>query len=112
LTLAIVSKYAKGALPPRPDPFAIADPTTFERELTEAGFHEVITHALPFQFHSASLDVFLQSTASRLTSNVMGQLNQQEQQQLLEEVRQALSQFEGPQGLVAPAELLLGVGSK
>jgi hypothetical protein len=30
----------------------------------------------------------------------------------LGEVRQALSQFEGSHGLVAPAELLLGVGSK
>jgi hypothetical protein len=30
----------------------------------------------------------------------------------LGEVRQALSQFEGSDGLVAPAELLLGVGSK
>lgn len=112
LTLAIISKYAKGAPSPGPDPFALSDPTIFKRELTEAGFHEVTTHALPFQFHSASLDAFLQSTASRLTASVMGQLSPQEQQQLLEEVRQALSQFEGPQGLVAPAELLLGVGSK
>ncbi|HEU5227455.1 MAG TPA: hypothetical protein VFU49_06545 [Ktedonobacteraceae bacterium] len=30
----------------------------------------------------------------------------------LEEVRQALSQFEVSQGFVAPAEFLLGVGSK
>jgi hypothetical protein len=42
----------------------------------------------------------------------MGQLSKPEQQQLLEEVREALSQFEGSQGLVAPAEFLLGVASK
>jgi hypothetical protein len=42
----------------------------------------------------------------------MGQLSKPEQQHLLEEVRQALSQFEGSHGLVAPAEFLLGVGSK
>ncbi len=29
---------------------------------------------------------------------------------MLEEVRQAVRQFEGPQGIVAPAALLLGVG--
>jgi hypothetical protein len=40
------------------------------------------------------------------------QLSPQEQQQLLEEVRQAVSQFEGPDGFVAPAEMLLGVGTK
>jgi ubiquinone/menaquinone biosynthesis C-methylase UbiE len=112
LPLAILSKYARGASSHLPNPFALSDPTVFERELTEAGFYEVITRAIPFQSHYASLDAFLQSTASRLTAGVMGQLSQQEQQQLLGEVRQALSQFEGSHGLVAPAELLLGVGSK
>jgi ubiquinone/menaquinone biosynthesis C-methylase UbiE len=112
LPLAIVSKYARGAPSHQPDAFALSDPAVFERELTEAGFDEVTTRALPFRSHYASLDAFLQSTARRLTASVMGQLNQQEQQRLLEEVRQALNQFEGDYGLVAPAELLLGVGSK
>jgi ubiquinone/menaquinone biosynthesis C-methylase UbiE len=111
LPLAILSNYARGASSHRPNPFALSDPTVFERELTEAGFYGVITRALPFQSHYASLDAFLQSTANRLTAGVMGQLSQQEQQQLLEEVRQALSQFEGSHGLVAPAEFLLGVGT-
>ncbi len=112
LPLAIVSHYAGGTSSHRPDPFALSDPEVFERELTEAGFDEVTTRALPFQSHYASLEAFLQSTASRLTADVMGQLSQPEQQQLLGEVREALSQFEGSHGLVAPAELLLGVGSK
>jgi ubiquinone/menaquinone biosynthesis C-methylase UbiE len=112
LPLAMLSNYARGASSHLPHPFALSDPTVFERELTEAGFDEVITRALPFQSHYASLDAFLHSTASRLTAGVMGQLSQHEQQQLLGEVRQALSLFEGSHGLVAPAELLLGVGSK
>jgi ubiquinone/menaquinone biosynthesis C-methylase UbiE len=112
LPLAMVSNSARGASSPLPDPFALSDPSVFERELTEAGFSGVITRALPFQSHYASLDAFLQSTASRLTAGVMGQLSKPEQQHLLEEVRQALSQFEGSHGLVAPAEFLLGVGSK
>ncbi|HET8853920.1 MAG TPA: methyltransferase domain-containing protein [Ktedonobacteraceae bacterium] len=110
--LAMLAKYARGASSHLPHPFALSDPTVFERELTEAGFYEVITRALPLQSHYASLDAFLQSTASRLTAGVMGQLRKPEQQHLLGEVRQALSQFEGSHGLVAPAELLLGVGSK
>jgi ubiquinone/menaquinone biosynthesis C-methylase UbiE len=112
LPLAIVSHYAGGTSSHRPHPFALSDPGVFERELMEAGFDEVTTRALPFQSHYASLDAFLQSTASRLTADVMGQLRKPEQQQLLGEVREALSQFEGSHGLVAPAELLLGVGSK
>jgi len=112
LPLAIVATYARGASSHGPDPFALSDPSVFERELTEAGFDEVITRALPFESHYASLNAFLQSTASRLTAGVMGQLRKPEQQHLLGEVRQALSQFEGSHGLVAPAEFLLGVGSK
>lgn len=111
LPLAILSKYAREASSHPPNLFALSDPAVFERELTETGFYVVITHALPFQSHYASLDAFLHSTASRLIAGVMGQLSQQEQQQLLEEVRQALRQFEGSHGLVAPAELLLGVGT-
>ena len=112
LPLNILSRYASGASSPGPNPFALSDPRVFERELTDAGFHEVSTRALPFQSHYASLEAFLHSTGSRLIAGVLGQLSQQEQQHLLEEVRQALSQFEGSDGLVAPAELLLGVGSK
>jgi len=112
LPLAIVSNYARGAPSHLPNPLALSDPTIFEGELTEAGFSEVSTRALPFQSHYASLDAFLHSTASRLTAGVMGQLSPHAQQHLVGEVRQALSQFEGPHGLVAPAELLLGVGSK
>ena len=112
LPLAIVSTYARGVSSPLPDPFALSDPSVFERELTGAGFDGVITRALPFQSHYASLDAFQQSTASRLTAGVIGQLRKSEQQHLLGEVREALSQFEGSHGLVAPAEFLLGVGSK
>jgi ubiquinone/menaquinone biosynthesis C-methylase UbiE len=112
LPLAIVAHYASGVPSPRPNPFALSDPTVFERELTEAGFSEVSTRVLPFESHYASLDAFLHSTGSRLLAGVMGQLSQEEQQHLLGEVRQALNQFEGARGLVAPAELLLGVGSK
>jgi ubiquinone/menaquinone biosynthesis C-methylase UbiE len=111
-TLVIVAKYARAAPPDGPNPFALSDPAVFERDLKEAGFREVMTSAIPFTSHYASLDAFLESTASRLTASVMGQLSQQEQQHLLEEVRQALSPFEGSEGLVAPAEMLLGAGSK
>jgi ubiquinone/menaquinone biosynthesis C-methylase UbiE len=112
LPLAILSRYASGVSSPGPNPFALSDPRVFEREFTEAGFHEVSTRALPFQSHYASLEAYLHSTGSRLIAGVLGQLSQQEQQHLLGEMRQALSQFEGSDGLVAPAELLLGVGSK
>jgi hypothetical protein len=66
-----------------------------------------------FESHFTSSEAFLSSTGSRLIAGgVAGHLTRREEEQLLREVRQALSQFEGHQGLVAPAEILLGVGSK
>ncbi|QBD79108.1 methyltransferase domain-containing protein [Ktedonosporobacter rubrisoli] len=112
LPLAIVEKYAHETSPQRADPFALSEPKVLAKELTEAGFNEIITSALPFQSHYPSLDAYLNSTASRLTAGVMKQLSQPEQQHLLEEVREAVRQFEGEHGFVAPAELLLGAGRK
>jgi ubiquinone/menaquinone biosynthesis C-methylase UbiE len=116
LPLDIVSRYASGASTPGPtpgpNPFALSDPSVFEQDLTEAGFHLVSVQALPFEVQYVSSEAFLHSTGRRLIAGGMGQLTRHEQEDLLGEVRQAVSQFEGPQGLVAPAEFLLGVGSK
>jgi ubiquinone/menaquinone biosynthesis C-methylase UbiE len=112
LPLGILSKYTSGASSSGPNPFALSDPSVFEQELREAGFHTVSAQALPFESHYTSSEAFLNSTGSRLIAGVVGHLTRHEEEQLLREVRQALSQFEGPQGLVAPAEFLLGVGGK
>jgi hypothetical protein len=42
----------------------------------------------------------------------LARLEAEPRQRLLEEVRRAVHQFEEPQGFMAPAELLLGVGMK
>ena len=112
LPLAIVAKYTTApAL--TPNPFSLAGPGVFEQALREAGFRTVSVQAVPIQFHFASMDTFFQQMPNNpVTTNAMKQLSQQDQQRLQEEIRQALSQFEGPEGLVFPAELLLGVGTR
>jgi ubiquinone/menaquinone biosynthesis C-methylase UbiE len=112
LPLGILARYASAVSSPGPTPFALSDPSVLEQDLTDAGFHMVSVQALPFASHYASSDAFLRSTGSRMIAGVVGQLTRHEQEQMLREMRQVLSQFEGPQGLVAPAEFLLGVGSK
>jgi ubiquinone/menaquinone biosynthesis C-methylase UbiE len=112
LPLAIVSKYSRGASSTQPNPLSLSEAALFERELTQAGFHEIVTRTVPFESHYASVEAYLQSTAGRLVAGVMGQLSPQEQRQLLMEVGQAVSPFEGPHGLVAPSEFLLGIGRK
>lgn len=110
--LAIVTKYA--TVPDlKPNPFSLAGPGVFEQALKEADFREVSVQAVSIQFRFASMDAYFQQMANNpVTTNAMKQLNQQDQQRLQEEIRQALSQFEGPEGLVFPAELLLGAGRR
>ena len=110
--LGIVSKYSQGASSDFPNPLSLADRTVFTQYLTQAGFQDVITHAIAFESHYDSLDTYLHSTVGRLIAGVLGRLSPQEQRQLWEEVRQAVSRFDGPQGFVAPAEFLLGIGTK
>jgi hypothetical protein len=95
-----------------PNPFSLAGSGVFEQALRQAGFREVSVHAVPIQFHFASMDALFQQIPNNPVADAMKQLNQQDQQRLLEEIRQALSQFEGPEGLMFPAELLLGVGTR
>lgn len=111
IPLAITAKYIAGPVPIS-GPFSLAGAGVYEQALREAGFREVSVQAIPIQLHFASMDAFFQQMPSASTANVMKQLDQQDQQRLQGEIRQALSQFEGVEGLVLPAELLLGAGAR
>lgn len=113
MPLAIMAKYV--TMPAlSPNPFSLGGSGVFEQALSSAGFREVNVQVVPIQFHFASMDAYFyfQQTPNTPLANTMKQLNQQDQQRLLEEIRHAVSQFEGPEGLVFPAELLLGVGRR
>ena len=110
IPITIVAKYVP--LPANtPNLFSLAGSPVFEQALSDAGFRDVTIRAIPIQFHFDSMEAFLQPPGNIIT-NAMAQLNQSDGQRLLEEVKQALRQFEGPQGLVVPSELLLGVGTR
>lgn len=98
------------AAPRPPTLFSLASPEVFERELTNAGFREVMVRAVAFQFHPSSLDAFQKASEKEIAP--ITQADRQQQQQV-EEAKQTLRrQFEGPQGLVLPGEALLGAGTK
>jgi len=111
LPLAIVAKYTGMSFFGAPGPFALADPAIFERVLTEADFREVMIQAIAVSLHFASVEALIQLGKSQLP-DVAQRLSPQEQQRLSEDMQQTLRQFEGPQGLEAPGEMVLGVGVK
>lgn len=111
LPLALIAKYTGASSSNASGPFSLADKRRFEQALQDAGFRDVAIQAIPLQLHFASVEAFMESRR-KLVASTIERLSQQDQQRLVEEVRQVLSQFEGPQGLVTSGETLLGVGTR
>jgi ubiquinone/menaquinone biosynthesis C-methylase UbiE len=109
IPLALAAKYG-ATTTLSPDPFSLGGSGVFEQALSSAGFHNVSVQTVSIQLHFPSWEAVLPLNATM--PNVIKQLNQQDQLRWQEEVKQAMSQFEGPEGLIIPAELLLGEGTK
>jgi SAM-dependent methyltransferase len=110
IPLTILAKYVGKASTDLPNPFRLSDPAVFEHALREAGFREVMIRPIALRLHFASMEAFFESRRA-MVAGLIGQMNEQTQQQIVSEMRQALSEFEGPEGLVARGEILLGVGT-
>jgi ubiquinone/menaquinone biosynthesis C-methylase UbiE len=116
LPLALIAKYTGAAsacsnASDAPGPFSLANTRRFEQALADAGFREVALQAIPVQLQFASIGAFMESRRAQVAGTIE-RLSESDQQQLVQEIRQVLSQFEGPQGLVTSGETLLGVGTR
>lgn len=116
LPLALLAKYTGAAsacsnASNAHGPFSLADKRRFEQALADAGFREVAIVPIPVQLHFASVGAFLESRRT-LVAGMIERLSESDQQQLVQEIYQVLSQFEGPEGLVTSGETLLGVGTR
>jgi ubiquinone/menaquinone biosynthesis C-methylase UbiE len=110
LEIETIRKYGEAA-EDQPDVFSLADEATFIRGLTEVGFREVQVHALPQTFRFPSFEA-LTAWWGPLFDRTLARLEREPGQHVYEEIRQAVRQFERSEGIVAPAEVLLGVGMK
>jgi SAM-dependent methyltransferase len=101
-------------LPGQPGPFSVGAPGVLEAALTGAGFGEVQVHvvAAPLRMSSAAECLRFQRESFGALRTLMAGLSVEEQDATWTAVGDALRQFEGPKGFQAPAELLVGVGSK
>src|SRR5258708_48444 len=106
----IVAKYLE-VEEPRFDVFSLADSALFASMLTETGLQEVQVQAiaLPFRFPSFEVPTAWWGSSFK---KALATLEPEPRRRMLAEVRQAVRPFEGPQGIVAPAEVLLGVAMK
>lgn len=93
------------------DAFSLADAALFVRTLTAAGFRQVQVEATALTFHFPTFEVLADWWGPSF-EKALAKLEPESRQRVLEEARQAVRPLEGPQGVLAPAEVLLGVGVK
>jgi len=116
LPLSIASRLAKIPLPApgQPGLFALSGQGVLEECYTKAGFRDVAVRAVSVQrhFRSTAEAVSAMKDSFPRLKVVMDKLSDTDRELAWSEIKQQLSQFEGPNGFEASGEWLVGVGTK
>lgn len=113
LPLALARAHAP-AMPPGPDLFGLGDPQLLRAAYARAGFAAITVEAVALEFRAPSVAAFVEGrhgTVSPL-ANLLAALDDEGRARLRAEVAAALRPFEGSEGLVAPGEALIAVGTR
>jgi len=113
LPLAIARSRAVAA-PPTPDLFGLGDPQRLRESFERAGFAAVAVEAVALEFRSPSIAAFVEGRQGAVgpLANLLAATDDEGRERLCDEVAAALQPFEGPDGLVAPGEALIALGTK
>lgn len=98
----------------QPGPFSLSDPDLALAALTAAGFREVTVETVPSPLrmkHSAECLRFEKESFGALHQMLAG-LSPAEQEAAWGEIGQALTEFDGPEGFVAPCDMLVVSGTR
>lgn len=103
----------RAALPPpaagQPGPFSLADPEVLERDLTQAGFRDVVVELVdaPVRLPSAAECVRFERESFGALHQMLATLDTAEQDDVWDEIGRALSRYDTADGFVGPCELLI-----
>jgi hypothetical protein len=105
-------------LPPpvagQPGPFSLGAPGVVEAALAAAGFRDVAVETVPSPVRmasSADCVAFERESFGALHQMLSG-LSESDREDAWTEIGQALAQFDGPDGLVGPCEMLVVSGAR
>lgn len=95
--------------PDQPGPFSFADPELIRRELTRAGFHDVVIELVeaPVRLPSAAECTRFERESFGALHQMLASLNPDQQRSVWAEIEEELGQFETDQGFVGPCELVI-----
>lgn len=101
-------------LPGQPGPFSLGTPDVLRHELEAAGFVDVEVRALPapLQLASAAECVRFERESFGALHQMLAGLGADAQAAVWQEITDALTEFEGPDGFVGPCELLVVAAAK
>lgn len=100
--------------PGLPGPFSLGAPGVMESILKEAGFHDVVvrTVAAPLKLRSAAECVRFEQESFGALQQMLAGLPATDQVEAWGEIQEDLRVFERSSGFEAPAELVVGAGTK
>ncbi|HSC50194.1 MAG TPA: class I SAM-dependent methyltransferase [Gaiellaceae bacterium] len=100
--------------PGLPGPFSLGQPGALEQELEAAGFEHAEVHALeaPLRFLSAADCVRFERESFGALHALLAGLDDEARDGAWAEIERGLRRFEGPDGFVAPCELLVGAATR
>lgn len=100
--------------PGEPGMFALGAPGLLERTLADAGFRDVSVRAVPAPRTFASADEMMgyMTRATPMLHGALEKLDEAGRAAMLAEIQATMRQFEGPDGITIPGEVLVGVGTK
>lgn len=95
--------------PGQPGPFSLADPEVLERELTAAGFHDVVIDVVdaPVLLPSAAECVRFERESFGALHQMLAGLDAEQQELVWKEIEEALGVYETPDGFFGPCELVV-----
>ena len=99
-------------LPGQPGPFSLGQPGAVEEAFTTAGFRDVRTRTVPSPVRMASAAECLRFERESFGAlhQMLSGLDPAGREAAWDEVAEALTRFEGPQGFEGPCEMIVAVG--
>jgi SAM-dependent methyltransferase len=116
IPVGIIRRRAKlpPPIPGQPGPFSLGGDGVLAATLERAGFHSVEVRRVdsPLRLGSTAECVRFEQESFGALHQMMSGLSQAERDETWQEIATELAKFEGPQGFVAPCEMLVGAGMK
>jgi len=111
LPVSIIRRRAElpAPAPGQPGPFSFADPELIHRELTAAGFHDIVIELIdaPVRLLSAAECARFERESFGALHQMLASLNPEQQRSVWAEIEESLGQFEDDGGFVGPCELVV-----